>query len=237
MKLIVLGDIHGNLRALRRALQEAEQEGYDRIVHTGDLAGFGPHVDEVVDLLASRGIEGVRGNLDAALADGEEEPRAPLIDEVTTRQAAATLRRTSMRLSPGAIRHIGNLPFEIRLPTPTGEAALYHANPFDLSTYYQAGVPEEGLAVCIEAARAAVVVTGHAHTGFHRDLIGGHFIGAASVGFPRDGDPRGGYTVVRFGPTIRVEHRRFAYDVEEAAREALAMGMPEDVAQRWLRGK
>ena len=68
MKLIVLGDIHGNLPALEVALREARAVGYDLICHTGDLVGFAPFPEETVDLVRSMHIPGVRGHVDELIA-------------------------------------------------------------------------------------------------------------------------------------------------------------------------
>ena len=51
MKIIALGDIHGNLPALEVALRECRAEGYDVLCHTGDLVGFAPFPEETVALL------------------------------------------------------------------------------------------------------------------------------------------------------------------------------------------
>ncbi len=40
------------------------------------------------------------------------------------------------------------------------------------------------------------------------------------LGFPRDGDPRGGYAAIHIGGRTQVAIRRFAYDVETTIRDA-----------------
>ncbi len=53
MKMIALGDVHGNLPALEVTLRECRAEGYDMLCHTGDLVGFAPFPGETVDLVKS----------------------------------------------------------------------------------------------------------------------------------------------------------------------------------------
>jgi predicted phosphodiesterase len=48
----VVGDIHGNARALRAALAQARKGPIDRMVFLGDLLTYGHDVDEVLDLVA-----------------------------------------------------------------------------------------------------------------------------------------------------------------------------------------
>ncbi len=50
MKLAVFGDIHGNIEALKAAYNACSGKA-DRMYHLGDLGGYAPFVNEVVDFL------------------------------------------------------------------------------------------------------------------------------------------------------------------------------------------
>lgn len=69
MKLAVFGDIHGNIGALRAAYEAARAAGAEKIYHLGDLGGYSPFVNEVVEFLVEYDIEGVQGNYDEAVAN------------------------------------------------------------------------------------------------------------------------------------------------------------------------
>ena len=70
MRIAVLSDIHSNLPALDAVL--AAVGDVDAIWHLGDVVGYGPEPDGVVDRLRSVGAIGVRGNHDAAAVGGSE---------------------------------------------------------------------------------------------------------------------------------------------------------------------
>ncbi len=72
MKIAIFGDIHGNIEALRTAYHEAQIIKADKIYHLGDVGGYAPFVNEVVDFLIEHGIEGVQGNYDEAVANERE---------------------------------------------------------------------------------------------------------------------------------------------------------------------
>jgi putative phosphoesterase len=53
MKYAVISDIHGNIFALKRALDLIDQENVDKIICLGDIIGIGTRSDECVKLLFS----------------------------------------------------------------------------------------------------------------------------------------------------------------------------------------
>ena len=70
MRIAILSDIHANLVALDAVL--AAIGSVDAIWQLGDVVGYGPEPDAVVDRLRAVEASGVRGNHDAA-AIGELE--------------------------------------------------------------------------------------------------------------------------------------------------------------------
>jgi putative phosphoesterase len=64
MRLGLIGDIHGDVRALEAALRHLDALGVESIVCPGDLVGYGAQPDQVVELLQERKIPAIRGNHD-----------------------------------------------------------------------------------------------------------------------------------------------------------------------------
>ena len=52
MKVAILSDVHGNLRALENVLNSNIFKTVDKIILLGDLVDYGPHSNEVVELLS-----------------------------------------------------------------------------------------------------------------------------------------------------------------------------------------
>lgn len=52
MKVAILSDVHGNLRALENVLNSNIFSTVDKIILLGDLVDYGPHSNEVVELLS-----------------------------------------------------------------------------------------------------------------------------------------------------------------------------------------
>ena len=54
MKIAVMSDIHGNIYALMKTLEDIDEQNVDKIICLGDLVGYGPHPNEVVALIKRR---------------------------------------------------------------------------------------------------------------------------------------------------------------------------------------
>jgi predicted phosphodiesterase len=77
-------------------------------------------------------------------------------------------------------------------------------------------------------AHADVIVFGHTHVPYHREVDGVHFIHSGSVGRPKDGDARAGYAVLTIDDAlVDVELIRVEYDVDLAASRLVEAGLPE----------
>jgi predicted phosphodiesterase len=76
-----------------------------------------------------------------------------------------------------------------------------------------------------------VVAFGHTHKPWHRTVEEIHFVNAGSVGRPKDGDWRAGYTVVDLaGAGVSVEVVRVDYDLARATSAIRASELPDDFA-------
>jgi predicted phosphodiesterase len=74
MRYLILSDIHSNLTALDAALEAAKGQ-WDKVACLGDLVGYGPQPNEVIERIKDLGAVTIRGNHDKAvsgLADAED---------------------------------------------------------------------------------------------------------------------------------------------------------------------
>ena len=63
----LISDIHGNLEALQAVFDHIDSQGIDRVICLGDLVGYGPDPEAVVDLVAERCEWSLSGNHDYAM--------------------------------------------------------------------------------------------------------------------------------------------------------------------------
>ena len=172
MRYGVLADIHGNLYALRAALDELRRRGVDGWLVAGDLVGYGPHPNECVELVAGLGAVCVAGNHDLiALGRLSDERCIPLARE--------SLRWTRGVLGDDARTFLARLPPRASVP---GGVALAHGS-LDSSQEYTVTPPQASAQLArLDADGAHVLVIGHTHrpwafTDARGTLLGGRPLG------------------------------------------------------------
>ncbi len=68
-KLAFISDIHGNIEALKAVLSDIGDKNIDfqNVYCLGDLVGYGPRPDEVIELIQQKKIQTILGNYDEAV--------------------------------------------------------------------------------------------------------------------------------------------------------------------------
>jgi putative phosphoesterase len=238
MKIAVLGDIHGNIEALKAAYSAATAAKAEKIYHVGDLGGYAPFVNEAVDFMVEHGIEGVQGNYDEAVAHDRGHCGCRYEDPVQADMAALGFAWTKEHASEKSKDFMRNLPFEIQLSAEDTKILIFHATPKKNNLYWYEDRPDKFFKEMAEKNTAALFIYGHTHKPYRKDIAGKVFINAGSVGKPKDGDPRACLTLLEVrGKVVQSEFVRVPYDVEKTAAAIIASGLPPYFAAKLREGK
>lgn len=237
MKIAVFGDIHGNIDALSAAYQESVRRKVDAMYHLGDLGGYAPFVNEVVEFLAAHGIEGVQGNYDEAVANNREHCGCKYEDPVQAEMADLSFAWTKGHASQKSRDFMKGLPLERSFLVEGKRVKLFHAAPHKNNLYWYVDRSEKFFLEMAGMADADILVYGHTHKPYKKELNGRTFINAGSVGKPKDGDPRARLTVLEMTPDdVAADFIRLPYDVEKAAAAIVSSGLPPYFAERLRKG-
>lgn len=241
MRYALISDIHANLPALEAVLEDvASRSDVAATYHLGDLVGYAPWPDEVVQRLRDEGITGVAGNYDTTVAADYKHCGCRYEDARQEALSHLSYEWTREQVSAGTKAFLGTLPFRMDLRPLGGHASgpsvvLLHGNQALNTVYVTAERSDDFLRKMGSAAGAKagdVVCFGHTHVAWHRVVDGVHFVNTGSVGRPKDGDPRAGWVMLDVGADqARVEFVRVDYDVERSASAILASTLPDEFAE------
>jgi len=231
MRLAVLSDIHGNVRALDAVLADIERRGADGIVNLGDCA-YGPFDPRpAMQRLIERTSPSVSGNEDRVLVEAAQ-------GKTSSRTASFCIDR----LRSEQIEWLARCPHTLEWD----DILAFHGTPDDDATYLLTTVDRHGACErnpsdvqhLLGARTARLILCGHDHTPRHVRLADGiRIINPGSVGCPayvddvpavhaiENGSPHARYAIVDIdGPSVAVTLCGVVYDWQAAAKEAADNG-------------
>lgn len=228
-RVAFVSDIHGNLPALEAVLEELERrEPFDRVVGGGDYATGGLFPNECIDRVQDRGWDFVRGNADEWLVEIATEGEIPAqgwVPEVAPDENTREVMRWNVEhLDSGSVSFLADLPIQWSMSGPSGLKLVFvHATPESTHLGYPPDASEDIFLPMFEQTGADVLLHGHIHYAYLRD-IGDRKLGCVgSVGLPFDRDARACFAIATDdGTGWHVEHVRVSYD-----REAYLTGVME----------
>jgi len=247
MRHLILSDIHANLTALDAALAAAKGR-WEKAVCLGDVVGYGPDPNEVIDRVRSLEALTIRGNHDKA---GSGLVNAEDFNPI----ARAVAMWTREQLRPENREYLEKLPVG---PATVDGFAIVHGAFRDEDEYVFA--PAQALDSLLEAT-SPVTFFGHTHLqgGFtlRDDRVGilhfrpegpdrfctlqiedgtTYLLNPGSIGQPRDGDARAAFAIADLDRQA-VEFWRVAYDIEGVQQRMSKAGLPEALVLRLSFGR
>ena len=221
-----MSDVHANLPALEAVLKDLRRHHPEKVVCAGDLIGYYPWPNEVIDLLRSNNVDCVRGKHDRA-AIGHLEIHW------FAAHAATALEWTVARLSEESKNYLLSLENHRRFRAGARLVAVYSGSPLDED---EAIFPEAMSGGLLVGAQADVLVLGNTHIPAMGRYGNGVVLNPGSVGQPRDGDPRAAYGTVDT-ETLTAEVHRVPYDIEAVATRMEEEQLPESLVARLREGR
>ena len=233
-RIAVFGDLHANSAATEAVLAAIDAAAPDVVACLGDLVGYGACPDETIALVRERGIPTLMGNYDHGVGFDRDDCGCAYKDSGEEDRGQRSLRWTRRHTSEDHKGYLRALPPEIRFAAEGVRFRLVHGSPRRMNEYLFADRDPRTLARIARGADCDVLVFGHTHRPWVREIEGVLMVNAGSVGKPKDGDPRAAWALftVAAGRPVAVEIRREPYDIARmAAAIRAAEGLPDHFAR------
>ncbi|OON97573.1 MAG: hypothetical protein ATN36_02930 [Epulopiscium sp. Nele67-Bin005] len=228
MKLAFFSDIHGNVEAFKAVIEDIRSKDIDfeNVFCLGDSVGYGPRPNEVINLIRDLKITSVLGNYDSAVASNMSTPS----------RTNNAYDWTVAYLTPENKEFIRNFEDGISVVRNKKSFFLRHGSLFSNSEY----IFEDDTQRQMDMAHYLdedVIVMGHTHLPYAKEVNGKIFINTGSVGKPKDGDNRACYCVVNVEDEISVEFFRLDYDIDKVIEEINQSELPNTIGMLLKMGR
>jgi putative phosphoesterase len=206
MKIALIGDIHGNLYALKAVLKDAEKNNIEEIIYLGDYVMDGPQPNEVIDIVKNNNLVAINGNKENTLLSWNKSLKP--YDQF------ATASWTYNELAGKSYDYIKSLHDEETINIE-GHTIKCRHNP----SYWH--IEENWFTVAdtdemFENMTTDIEIFAHSHFQLYEKRDGKHIINPGAVGMPIDGDNRSHYAIIEINSNfVDVEFRKVKYDINE----------------------
>lgn len=218
-RIAVFGDVHGNRAGTAATLAAIDAVAPDAVYCLGDLVGYGAFPNETIALIRERGIPTIMGNYDDGVGFDRDDCGCAYRDRDEEARGQQSLSWSRAATSPENKSFLQTLAPEIRFEAVGVRVRLVHGSPRRMNEYLFEDRDPGSLARIARGADCDVLVFGHTHKPWVREIEGVLFVNAGSAGKPKDGDPRAAWALIEVTadrpPTVEI--RRVPYDVTAMA--------------------
>ncbi len=228
MRFGLISDTHANLPALEVVLAELDAYGVDRIFDAGDLVNYGPFPNEVISLLQERGVLSIQGNRDREVCESlcKNEAFRAKMHPLKLR----CCEWTDNTLTADSRRYLKSLQESESVSVNSHDLLMVHSKIRPEISQLRPDTPDSEFEKAAAAVEEDVIVFGHTHIPFVKEIAGKIFVNTGSVGRPGDGDPRAGYALLTVeSEDVTAQIKRVEYDVDRAIRALYKSGLPNEL--------
>ena len=243
LRYLILSDTHANLEALEKSIELADGK-YEKVLCLGDLVGYGPDPNAVIDSVRELTTVIIRGNHDKACSGVTDSA-------VFNPLAKLSTQWTREQLTPQHLSFLRNLPSG---PVMIGGFQIAHGSVGDEDEYIFG--PSQALPA-LRSLTTQIAFFGHTHIqgGFMlapngrfqsircaskaegRTAVlpiedgGRYLVNPGSIGQPRDSDWRTAFAILDEEQS-QVEYYRTPYDLAKTQEKMERAGLPEPLIRR-----
>ncbi|MCY6370195.1 metallophosphoesterase family protein [Clostridium ganghwense] len=230
MKIAVISDIHSNVYALQEVIKDINNRNIDLTVCVGDLVGYCPFPNEVIDLIRKENILTIMGNYDDAVGNIRIVCGCDYPDPRDAENATTSLSWTIENTSEKNRKYLRELPKEMKLTFGEKEITFVHGSTRRINEYLKEN-SEEAKEV-MEYFTEDILVCGHTHKPYYKMYGDKILVNAGSVGKSKTGNPHANYVIIDISKAnVIVDTIEVPYDFEKTAKAIEDAGLPKEFAE------
>ena len=236
MLFAVVGDIHSNIYALESVMQDIKVKDVDFILCTGDMVGYAPYPNEVIDLVRKSSVLSIQGNYDKAIGNSESVCGCDYNDEKQLEMAGLSVMFTNMAVTEKNRTYLKELQTELRMKAEGLQILMVHGSHRKNNEYLFEDSNE--IDEVTKEIAEDILICGHTHKPYYKVINGKHVINSGSAGKPKHGNPNATYVIVSIvDKNVCVDILEVPYDYEKTAKAIEDNEMlPNDFANMLRKG-
>jgi putative phosphoesterase len=222
------------LLAIAATLAAIDAMEPDAVYCLGDLVGYGARPNETIVLIRERNIPTIIGNYDDGVGFDRDDCGCAYKDDGERARGQQSLNWSRSVVTGDHKAYLRDLPFDIRVEVEGVRLRLVHGSPRRINEYLFEDRDPRSLGRIAALADADVLVFGHTHKPWIKEIGGVLMVNAGSAGKPKDGAPRACWVLITIaaGQPVHVEFHRVPYDIAAMAAAIRAEpGLPDRFAR------
>lgn len=230
MRLAIISDIHSNIEALNAVLKDINDKNIDSTICLGDLVGYCPYPNEVINRIREKNVLTIMGNYDDAVGNELLICGCDYPDPKDMDNASISLNWTIDAVNGENKKYLRELPREMILKFEGKTIYFVHGSPRQMTEYLKENSKEADEVMA--ALNEDILVSGHTHLPYKKMYGNKILINSGSVGKPKTGHPDANYIIIDItNEKVDVEIIDVPYDYEKIAKSIEENGLPEKFAQ------
>ena len=239
MKIAVFSDIHGNIEALKQVMDDIKREDIDKIYCLGDLVGYGPYPNEVIELIKENEIETVMGNYDQGVGFNLDDCGCAYKTKEKQKLGDKSLEWTKEKVSDENKKYLKTLKENIKFEVAGKKVLLVHGSPRKINQYLFFNHPEKSIKRMMDQYDADIMVCGHTHIPYVKKIDDKIIINDGSVGKQKPYNKmqekystEAKYVIIEIKENnVNTELRSIRYDYEKTAKAINESELPDEFAE------
>jgi len=216
MKIAIISDIHANFVALDAVYNYLKREGVCQIYALGDLVGYYPQIDEVIDFIIEKNIITIMGNYDKACLCKDEKEGILYLKKDLPEDRRRVFLWTRKRLSDKVRDFLSGLPQKIELHFDKRKMLLVHGSPTGIANYIYPNTSTFYLESLLSENMVDIIVCGHTHQSMILGTREGYVLNPGSVGVPDNSENTASCLIIELSKEPFFEIKKVPYDREFA---------------------